>query len=78
MAGLSKSDLIAALKEYGVTTEKRVREITNEIVGDAADKVLEGVERMFSKQNKHINKRFETQNSKIESIKSELKDEIDG
>ena len=73
MAGkksLTKTYQIEALKEYGIPTEKRDREITNEIVGDASDKILEGADQVFSGQSKKIYKRLGTLDTKIDSIKA--------
>lgn len=91
---LTRSDLVAALKEAGVATRDDVRQIVGEeiaarglstrddvhtIVLDAADAVLEGVERLLEGfATRDDLKTIDPRLKKLETGHSHIKDQIEG
>lgn len=85
---LTKTTFVAALKEAGVVTqkdlqkqEKRLRKdmrsIANEVVGDAADKILQGMDQLFAEQNERL-ARMDERLAKVEVGLSHVRDEVKG
>jgi hypothetical protein len=46
--------------------------VTNKTLGQAVDAILNGVERMFDKQNKQINKRFKKVDERFKKVDQKL------
>ena len=51
-------------------TKREVKEIVASVVSDAVDKVLKGVDRMFSEQNKRVDKRFDKVETKLDKVET--------
>ena len=61
-----------AKQNGGSITKKDVRAIVTEIVSDALERILEGVEGMFEQQNRTFDRRFR----KLESGHADLKRQL--
>lgn len=77
---LTKKDIVDSLKQVGFVTEKKVKKIVTEIVMDATEAILNGVQRMFDEQNKINDAKFATKEDlkKVENKVDWARDDIKG
>jgi len=65
------------LKQNFITSDK-LRDVVNEIVIDASQTILAGVQTMFDEHNKENKKDFQRLETKVDNVEKHIKDDING